>query len=136
MTKNLIQGLEQGAFSVIFNKLSATAFIVGGRGCRGVNEDRRGERDEGSLVEVADFLALVGLGGVRAVYGIVGHEGFVVIFPEIAFGQFLYPLVDRLSGLFSLIISKKGYVPRNISGKFGQTPKSTSSMRPYVKEMF
>lgn len=41
---------------------------------------------------------MVGLGGARAVDGIVGHEGFVVIFPTIAFRQLHYPFVDRLAG--------------------------------------
>ena len=41
---------------------------------------------------------MVGLGGVRAVDGIVGNEVFVVIFPTVTFGQLHYPLIDRLSG--------------------------------------
>ena len=77
--------------------ISGHLAVAGLRG-RAVNEDRWGERDEGPLIEASDLVVMVGQRGVRAVGGIVGHEGFVVIFPRIAFGQFHYPLVDRLAG--------------------------------------
>lgn len=47
-----------------------------GRGCGSINKDWWGERDEGSFVEVAELVAMIGLRGVRTVDGIVGHEAF------------------------------------------------------------
>lgn len=69
-----------------------------GSGCRTINKYRWGERDESAFVEVAEFFTVICLRGGRAVDGIVGHEGFVVIFPTAVFRQLHDAFVDRLAG--------------------------------------